>query len=286
DLFSELARPDSLRDAIRHLQTTFERFLLDGGTILALTGNHDNENFCQTLRLVVDLAAPATRRQGEFQRPGRLCLGPEPPLHRPAGRDGLPVQFLLMPYPTPARYLSGEEAQRYGSVEEKNQRLKEALVRRLKAMQEAPSFDRRLPTVLGAHLQVRSVKLPNLFRITEQDSILFEDGDLPEQPAYVALGHIHRGQAIRGQPHVRYCGTIERFDSGERRADKGVVLVELGPGGLRGEPQVLPLEATPIYPVEIRDPKVELPLLPERYPDAERALVNIEFTYTAGQDNL
>src|SRR5438132_9568905 len=41
DLFSELARPDGLRDAIRHLQSTFGEVLYDGGTIVAITGNHD-----------------------------------------------------------------------------------------------------------------------------------------------------------------------------------------------------------------------------------------------------
>jgi len=41
DLFSELAGPDALRESIKHLQKTFEQFLRDGGTILALTGNHD-----------------------------------------------------------------------------------------------------------------------------------------------------------------------------------------------------------------------------------------------------
>src|SRR5438477_605217 len=50
DLFSELARPDGLRDAIGHLQEVFQTFLCQGGTILALTGNHDKEDFCQTLR--------------------------------------------------------------------------------------------------------------------------------------------------------------------------------------------------------------------------------------------
>src|SRR5438067_2855588 len=57
DLFSEMARPDGLRDAIGHLRDTFDEFLSGGGTILAVTGNHDNETFCQTLRHAMSLAA-------------------------------------------------------------------------------------------------------------------------------------------------------------------------------------------------------------------------------------
>src|SRR5262249_41291330 len=57
DLFSELSRPDELRASVEHLAEIFQSFLLDGGTIVALTGNHDNENFCRTMREVLRLAA-------------------------------------------------------------------------------------------------------------------------------------------------------------------------------------------------------------------------------------
>src|SRR5438045_9770296 len=50
DLFSELARPDGLREAVRHSQPTFEAFLRGGGTILPVSGDHDNENSGPTLR--------------------------------------------------------------------------------------------------------------------------------------------------------------------------------------------------------------------------------------------
>ena len=110
DLFSELSRPDSLRDSIEHLQGVFEQFLLDGGTILALTGNHDNENFCQTLCLVMNLARPpAASDRRAFCPRGRLYLATDPTFLRLADRDGSPVQFLLMPYPTPTRYLRDEQ---------------------------------------------------------------------------------------------------------------------------------------------------------------------------------
>src|SRR5262245_57129683 len=56
DLFSELAGPEALRESIRHLQDVFGAFLREGGSILAMTGNHDKENFCQTLRHAMNLA--------------------------------------------------------------------------------------------------------------------------------------------------------------------------------------------------------------------------------------
>src|SRR5436305_670196 len=74
DLFSELAGPDGLREAVRHLQSVFEGFLRGGGTILSMTGNHDKETFCQTLRHAMSLAAPLSDRPGAVAPPGRLYL--------------------------------------------------------------------------------------------------------------------------------------------------------------------------------------------------------------------
>jgi exonuclease SbcD len=285
DLFSELSRPDSLRESIEHLQKTFEPFLLGGGTILAVTGNHDNETFCQTLQLVMHLAEPAAGRAGPV-RPGRLYLATDPTLLRLADRDGTAVQFLLLPYPTPTRYLRDEEAQRYASLEERNRRLQEAFGKKLRDLQEDPAFDPKLPAVLAAHVHVQGATLPSLFRISEEESIIFSEADVPEHFAYVALGHIHQHQQVRGLTHVRYSSSIERLDLGERNDEKGVVLVDIGPEGRQGEPRFLPVEATPIYSIDVRNPREELPLLRERYPDAARDLVNIQLTYTAGVDNL
>jgi exonuclease SbcD len=286
DIFSELSRPDSLRESIEHVQQTFEPFLLRGGTILAVTGNHDNETFCQTLQLVMTLAAPAAGKAGEVRPFGRLYLATSPTLLRLADRQGQPVQFVLMPYPTATRYLRDQEAQRYSSLEERNRNLQSAFTRKLKELQEDPAFAAGLPTVLAAHIHVQGASLPSLFRISEEESIVFAEADLPEHFAYVALGHIHQHQCIRGLPHVRYSSSIERLDLGERKDDKGVVVLEVGPGGLSGEPRFLPLEATAIYAVEVRNPSADLPLLRERYPDATRDLVNLDITYTAGVDNL
>src|SRR5438552_5031206 len=82
DLFSELARPDTLRETIAHWQATFSSFLARGGTVLAITGNHDNETFCQTLRHAMALAAPVPRELGAVVPPGRFYLAADPTLLR------------------------------------------------------------------------------------------------------------------------------------------------------------------------------------------------------------
>ena len=286
DLFSELAGPDALRESIKHLQKTFKPFLREGGTILTLTGNHDKENFCQTLKHAMNLAAPSAGKFGDIVPPGRLYLATGPTLLSLIDRQtDKPVQFILMPYPTPTRYLEDEERQRYQGLDEKNRHLMAAYTNRLNKLQSHLRFDPSLQTVLAAHVHVRGAELPTLFRITEQEDVVVSDADLPTGFAYIALGHIHRAQCLSGQKHVRYCGSIERMDLGEKDDQKGVVLFDIGPEGLRREPAVLPLEATPIYEIAIHSPQDEIPALRARYPDAQNDLVRITCTYTAGVDN-
>jgi exonuclease SbcD len=286
DLFSELSRPDGLRDSIQHLQAVFEKFLLGGGTILAITGNHDNENFCQTLCLVMNLAAPASTGQGMLHPPGRLYLAANPTFLKLADSKGAPVQFFLMPYPTPTRYLRDEATQRYGSLEEKNRHLQSAYSRRVKEFQQHPHYDPSIPTVLSAHIHAQSAQVPSLFRISDQESIVFTDADLPTNLAYIALGHIHQPQCLMGLPHVRYSGSIERLDLGEKLDRKSITLVNLGAHGFEGEIETRPLPATPMYDLDIFDPQNELPALSTIYPEADRALVRYRLHYKAGEDNL
>jgi exonuclease SbcD len=98
----------------------------------------------------------------------------------------------------------------------------------------------------------------------------------------VALGDIHKPQTLSGRPNVRYSGSIERLNIDEREDEKGVVLLEIGPEGLQGEPGWLPMEATPFLDVVIGNPAEELPLLEATYPGAAQALVRCRVTYTPG----
>ena len=113
-----------------------------GGTILTLTGNHDNENFCRTLTHAMNLAAPTTGGIGDLVPAGRLYLATEPTLLRLRDRhEAFDVQFILMPYPTPTRYLRDEASQKYASPEEKNQKLMTAFLEALRTIQRHERFD-------------------------------------------------------------------------------------------------------------------------------------------------
>src|SRR5262249_7659474 len=241
DLFSELSRPEGLRQSIAHFRSVFGDFLRQGGTAVGITGNHDNENFCQTLGHALSLAAPCADEDGTLLGPGRLYLATGPAFLRLRDRAGQEVQFVLMPYPTVARYLDNP-AERFPSLEEKNQALQAGFRRRLDAILASPRYRASLPTVLVAHVHIHGAALPTLFRISEAESVIFGASDFPDRFAYVALGHIHKPQFLGGKPTVRYSGSIERLDLGERHDQKCVVLLEIGDDGCRGEPVELPLD--------------------------------------------
>jgi DNA repair protein SbcD/Mre11 len=283
DLFSDkLGMQKDLSETVRHLGDTLRPFLLRGGTILALTGNHDRDIPAQTLRSTLALAAPEPLDPGTLIAPGRLYLATEPTLVRLAGH-GMEAQFVLMPYPTPGRYRVNSNG---GSLArtQRNRDLRQAYSDRLHGLLAHPAFRTALPSVLAAHVQVRSATLPSrLFRITEAQDIVFRAEDIPSEFAYVALGHIHQPQRLGGMDHLRYSGSIERLDLGEADDEKSVTLFELDRDGLAGAPRSLPLEATAFYDVRIDDPNEQLPRLRERYPDAGSALVRYRLTWKAGE---
>ncbi len=287
DLFSDLARPDSLHESISHFQQTFNEFLSNGGTILAITGNHDNDRFCDTLVQAMRLAAPLPAGAGQEVPGGRLYLATQPTVLQLRERHGPQrVQFVLMPYPKMSRYFTNQPPPEVRSWEDRRNVLCQRWADCLRRYRSEGILQPRLPAVLVAHLQLYGVELcGGRFRIPAEEDVVVALAEWPCWFDYVALGHVHKPQMV-DQPHVRYSGSIERLDLGEQHDAKSVVLVEVGPQGLNGPPQLLPLPATPIYEVTITRPAEELPTLKQRYLDAERALVKLTVHYDSGRDSL
>jgi exonuclease SbcD len=281
DLFSELARPDALRDTILHWRDVFAPFLARGGTILTCTGNHDSETFCQTLRHAMTLAAPTVGGQGEPVPTGRFYLAADPTLLRLSG-----TQFILMPYPTPMHYLGGEAGQKYDSPEAKNSLLVKAFEDTIQGLRKHPRFDPSLPAVLVGHCNVHGAVMGDkLFRMNLEDDVVVKGEAFADQFAYVALGHIHKPQFL-GHEHIRYSGSIEKMDLGESNDSKGSVVFELDTSGKARGIAVLPLPSTPVYELNIHDPPTDIPRIKQEYAGAERDLVKLNVRYTAGRDHL
>jgi exonuclease SbcD len=259
------------------VKKTFAPFFARRGTVLAITGNHDRDGKINMVRAGMTLAAPAAGAGAELT-PGRMYLLNGRAVASLAGVAGHRVQFVMVPYPFRSRY--DLPAVGLTSLEEEHRQLHDAVAAWVREAADKPGFDKALPTVLAAHLHVRGAEVHNLYRMTDRDDVLFDFADLNPMWAYVALGHIHKPQALNGQGNVRYPGSLDRLDFGETHDDHGVLLLEVGPTGLVGDPVRLPIPATPFHTVTIEDPAAELDGLADKYPDRETAIFRVTVTRT------
>lgn len=285
DLFSQGQRMEELNEAVGDIQRIFKPFLLKGGTIVAISGNHDNEHVFNFMRNMLDLAVPIDASTIGPRPSGRLYLATRPTVLELADPAGQRVQFVLLPYPTPARYLSMDNTP-YESLAQRNQLLhhkfEETRDRMLNTI-----IKKHIRSVLVSHVHVRGTQVYTRHHISESDDVVIDQGEIPAYLDYVAYGHIHKpDEVLRDTPHVRYAGSIERMNYGEWKDDKSVVLVDIGPDGRRDDPVCLPLNATPIHRIEILHPDTDMLGLRERYPDHADALVSYRLVYKPGEHNL
>ncbi|MCS6851644.1 MAG: exonuclease subunit SbcD [Gemmataceae bacterium] len=269
DLFSEQASVDQMTDALRHMQEVFASFLQGGGTIVAIAGNHDHEGRIELLRAGMSLAAPPAA--GGRLAAGRLHLLNQPFFGTYTSAAGDTIQLVAIPYPALRHFNPAPTA--YLTRTEEHQMLSQSVTTWLTSLRQQAEFDPKLPTVLTAHLHVRGSAVHRLYRLDESDDIIFEPNVFMNGWTYVALGHVHKPQTIGGREHVRYAGSLDRLDFGETHNNHGVVLAEIGPGGLVGTPRVLTLPATPFHDVQLDDPANQLATLMDRFSDRDQAIV-------------
>jgi len=277
DLFSEQAGVEDMTKALNHLRDTFKPFFARGGTVLAITGNHDRDGKINFVRAGMTLAAPDLG-PGTLLPGGRMYLVNGRAVATLTGAAGDRVQFVLVPFPFSSRYdLSATD---YRSKEEENKLLHARVAEWVRQVPQQNVFEARLPTVLAAHVHVRGSNAHDLYKMTDRDDVLFEFADLNPMWSYIALGHIHKPQAIGGVASVRSSGSLDRPDFGETHDGHGVLLVDIdGPAAV--VPRELPIPATPFYTIHLTDPEGELPGLAAKYPDRDRAIVRVRVTPTA-----
>lgn len=218
------------------------------------------------MRSTLDLAVPIDPQASAPRPNGRFYLAARPTVLELADKAGYSVQFVLMPYPTPTRYLRDDNTH-YESLADRNRLLHSKFTQKLEEIQHK-SLKENLRSVLVSHIHVRGMQVHTHHHISESDDVIFEQGEIPAHWDYIAYGHIHKAQPLsQHTPHIRYAGSIERLNHGEHNDEKSVVYLEIGPDGRRDDPKLLPLQATPIYRVEIVNPERDMQGLCERYPD-------------------
>ncbi len=152
---------------------------------------------------------------------------------------GLPVQIITVPWVSRSM-LVGREETLGRTVEEIYERIEELVVQRVRHFIETAVPD--IPLILTAHASVSGAKYGSERAVMLGHELILSGG-LVNDPKldYVALGHIHKPQALSDKdshPPIIYPGSIERIDFGEKE-DKRFVLAEVGKGDTHWEFRML-----------------------------------------------
>ncbi len=203
----------------REFARRIHRLRAIGLPVLILTGNHD--------------VSPAAGRAHAVEIFDTLAvdgvtIADRPRIHTLHTRSG-PLQVIALPWVTRHALLTREEL-RMASFLEVETMLIERVERFLR--QAADDVDPTLPTVLTVHGTIDGATFG-----AERQVLLGRDLVYPRSLValpnvdYVAMGHIHRHQALGDHPPIVYPGSIERIDFGEEGEDKGCIIVDLGAKG-------------------------------------------------------
>lgn len=136
-----------------------------------------------------------------------------------------PLQIMAIPWVTRHMLMTREEMRNASFVQ-----IDYELRRRLErfVIETAAKLDPALPAIIAFHGSLDGAEVG-----AERAMTLGQDLVLPRsvmaQPgiAYVALGHIHKHQALAHDPPMVYPGSLERVDFGEYADPKGCVLVTI-----------------------------------------------------------
>lgn len=189
--------------------------------VVAVAGNHDSAARWDALR---PLLQPLGVRVVPFVVPPE-----EGGVVEVASRDGSDAALVACAPFVPER-MFGSAAALFGGSEKWPQEYAQGMGELLGALSAPFRADR--VNVLMAHLHATDAALgggENPVTVTLDYAV--PPARFPANAHYVALGHVHRPQAVRASPSpARYAGSILQLDFGETEQKKSVVLVEAAPG--------------------------------------------------------
>jgi len=123
---------------------------------------------------------------------------------------------------------------------------------RAKLRMDAEALDASVPTIVVGHAHLFGARIGAERLLTMGNDPMYDmqTFDLPGID-FVALGHIHKHQALNYAPTVVYAGSIDRVDFGEQDEDKGWVYVEIPEKG-RAEWEFRKVSARPFLTIEAK----------------------------------
>ena len=203
----------------REFARRINRLAQKGIPVFLLTGNHDLPNAFgrATATEIFDTLAIK-----------KVYVSSRPDIYRIPTSSGR-LQIVSLPWLRRSALLSREETKNL-NFQQINERLEQVLTDIITA--NAEKIDPKLPAILAAHVWVVGAKVGSEASMTIGQEHTLLPGNIAH-PAfdYIALGHIHRHQAVHENPPAVYAGSLERLNFSEETDDKGFYVVDIEPDG-------------------------------------------------------
>lgn len=182
---------------------------------VVISGNHDSSRFWLALQDLLGLAAIHVFDQ------------PQAKSHVKFHFKGQDLWVTALPYPLERQLVKlsqaiGNTAEQRASYAHQVQRILAALAKHVPQSGHA---------ILLSHLMIGGAVPGKSERpLSISDTFTVPVSALPEDYNYIALGHIHKRQEVKGTAAVAwYCGTPYAIDFHEAGVEKGVLLVDFEP---------------------------------------------------------
>ncbi len=208
-------------EAVALFRDTLRRLLERGVRVAAITGNHDSPDRVAAYGDLLDLSG--VRLRGGYDRFGEVLTIDGP--------DG-PLDLVLLPFLDPQAApddvvdatVAGEDDLLQRRVRRTHQSVLEAAIAAARTNLRAPRSLVLAHAFVSGGAESDSERQLSVGGTGQIDAALF-DGF-----SYVALGHLHRPQAVGGRDDLRYSGTPLAYSFSEDHP-KCVVLVDMAADG-------------------------------------------------------
>lgn len=196
---------------------------------------------------------------------------------------GLPLQLIAIPWVSRSQLMTRDEWAGM-SIETLLAEIEDRVAAGV--MQLIAAADEALPLVLMAHASVQGAHFGSERTVMLGHELVLSGSIVNDRRLdYVALGHIHKHQALHadgGHPPVVYPGSIERLDFGEAKEKKGFVLATVRKGSTAWE--FVSLKTRRFIDLSVDTPSADsfmadlLAQLPEKTAVAD-AICRVQLTY-------